>query len=333
MSREFIFGDKRIIEALNGFVPVALNTFESQHRTKKDAARELFFKIVDQADLYEDVPKEYLPSGDDPPYPPPYHVQKSPKGTTQGFYACNPDGTLLFARWGLFANYGPDYLLRHLRGALGKHARTPIDKTETVHEEPISPKDIVVMNVYARAKPLPSDSFRLPEARDRSGRDMLWITGKEVEQLLAGRITEELGARITAFHLVDTTLGVPTVWWSCVGEAAYKAEPAKSPEGVRVRISGKFSLSDGDAKHRYEGTLKGELVFDSGKKTVTSFRMIADGTARGPTLEDYPKWRRPEGYSLKIGFALATAEEDRRIPPVAMTIPESREAYLTYRLK
>ena len=332
MSRELIFSDKRIIETLKSFVPVALNTFESQHATKKDAAREFFFEIVDQADLYEDVPEHALPKGENPPYPPPYHVKKSPTGTTQGFYACAADKKLLFARWGLFAIYGPDYLLKLLRGALVRHAPAPIDEVEAPRETPIVPKDAVVLNVYARAKPRPGDSFVLPETLDRAGRDVLWVTGKEVEQLLGGRVAEELAARITTFHLVDTTRSLPDVFWSRVKEAAYEAKPEKTPEGVRVRISGKFSLSDKDSTHRYEGTLRGELAYDARSKTVTSFRMIADGVVRGPALDDYPKWRRQEGYSLKIGFALTTAEEDLKVVPVFMTMPDTREAYLTYRL-
>ena len=324
MSREFIFSNNDIQELLKSFIPVALNTYGLQHENKTTVAeaREFFFKIADQTDLYKGVPKQFLGN---PRFP--YHPTKSPDGTAQGFYVCSGDGDLQFATWGLLANFGHAKLLNQLKklkptdGANAKSVEVVDDITT------VAPENVQIISVFARLGMLDTTK-KLPDGILERGRDLLWVTDEEIDQLSKGQFPNTLRTRIVLFHLVDTTPGVPTGWGAGdVKVATFSATPTKTTDGTSISVSGEFEINKPDNSSGYKGKLEGKLMVKDAK--LVTFKMVAEGKAWRPREDNWPP---KDGYSMKIGFVKSTSPIDAKILPVVATFGESHEAYLEFEI-
>lgn len=321
MSREFIFSDSRVIRELKtNYVSVALNTFGYQHENSNTDpnARKLFFQIVDQANLYKGVPKQYLGN---PRYP--YHPTKSPEGTTQGFYVCDSNGRLKAAVWGLYANYGPKQLL----GVVQQHRqRSNVSvKAKKRSAKSLAPKGAAVMAVHSKLSEL--DGSAVPEGIMDRSRDVLWITQEEIRSLGRGQFPGSLKTRIVLFHLIDTSLGLPEGWApEDIRKATLSARVKGNSKGRRIEITGEFDLRKANAFFSYKGKIAGEAIVTGAD--LTDFRLVAEGRATRPTHDDWPT---RAGYTMKFAIVPSKNQTDREVlPMLAIYGKETYEAYLNY---
>ena len=320
MSREFIFSNRQVINLLKqNYVAVALNTFGIQHKNAKSNAdsKRLFFNIVDQADLYQGIPSDYL----EPQIP--YHPTKSPEGTPQGFYVVNSEGKLLDSAWGLYSNFGP----RRILGMLQKHRpkKTTPGPTGKRTVKSYAPEGASVFVVHSKVTTL--EGSEPPEGTMDRSRDILWITAAEVQSLANGIFPGTLKSRIILFHLIDSTIGIPDGWQiSDLRDAKVKLQSKSTASGKTLMIAGKFDLRKSDRSESFQGTLSGEVKISGNR--LTDFRLVAEGKARRPTIDNWPP---TEGYTMKFAFIPSTNETDKEILPLLATLGnETREAYLKY---
>ena len=322
MSRELISSDPRIATALENYVPVALNTFGLQHEnsTTDPEEKRLFFEIVNQADLYQGVPKAYLGN---PRFP--YHRKKSPEGTPQGFYVVSPNLKVLDSRWGLMANYGSKFLLKMLNQHMPNPGSASISKSRPTAEV-VVPENVTVIATAVQLETI--DGSELPEGTNSRSKDLLWITDSEVKMLASGKVAGTLKTRILLFHLLDSTPGIPEAWYAGdVQQAELDATVIKDRKDIRVKLSGKFHFEKSTGPFRYKGKIIGEATIRDSK--LVDFAMLADGKATSPQTED--PWPPKGDYRMKVGFVPSANDTDRRVlPVVAMIGVETYHAYLNY---
>ena len=232
-----------------------------------------------------------------------------------------------FAQWGLVANYGPSKLAKAI-SKFGASEAKVATKTTNKHKS-VVPKGVHVAKIFTKATLFESESSNPKEREVQSARDLLWVTQSELDELRNGRFPGTLRTRITLFHLVDNTVGLPSGWGAFdVKKAEYKARPESTKNGTRVALTGEFDLQSQDQSASYKGTLKGEVVFKNDE--FLNLRMYFEGKASYPTTTE--SWPPARPYSLKIGFVSSKDELDQRILPNAAIYAESYDAYLHYQL-
>lgn len=280
-----------MIDALEGFIPVTLNTAYTQWR-EDDRLRRFFLEVVDQAPWREEQ--------DD---------------TTQGMYVCASDGRL----YGHTYDYEIESVLDLLRsGGEQAAARAPEKRRVVAGESPFeqaAPAETLLASVFARIDPVPEGAA--PE-NSYLGRDHLWILREELAELRAGRFPPSLATRLARFHLWDNVRGEPDPWEpEHVRTSDFRAKRG-AEAGSEVEIEGEFSMAAPAGRQGvngrelpasgYEGKLFGVIAFDGEK--VKRFVLYADGVAWGESTytEHAPKGRFP----LKVAFVLPSPDDPTR---------------------
>jgi hypothetical protein len=237
------------------------------------------------------------------------------RATTQGFYVATAAGELLLYN----NNRDPEKLLRLLRETRERFASSPAASAETAALQrgardpryaPKPPEGGLVLRV--RSKVLggyaePEDDYQ--RAVQRSiGRDNLWLTREEREQLLKGKLATSALERLALFHLVDNTRGEPPMWT----RAEVRTLEARVVNGT---IEGRFELATDRTQpeqRSYRGALRGRLELRDG--VLVRFDLVALGHFRGEGR--YTRHAPPGEFPFAVAFRLAdgTAPADT-IPP------------------
>ncbi|MBK9385604.1 MAG: hypothetical protein IPN34_12405 [Planctomycetes bacterium] len=237
------------------------------------------------------------------------------QATTQGFYVATAAGELLLYN----NNRDPEKLLRLLREARERFASSEAARAEIAPRPrgerdpryaPQPPEGGLVLRVRAQVLggyPEPKEEHQ--RAVQRSiGRDNLWLTRAEREELTRGEFPASALERLARFHLVDNTRGEPPMWT--------KEEVRTLRAGIRNGvIEGRFELAtekDASEARRYRGELRGHLEVRDG--VVTRCDLVALGGFRGEGR--YTRGAPPGEFPFAVAFALAdgTAVADA-IPP------------------
>jgi hypothetical protein len=287
IDRASTFADPEIVKMLKSqFVPVAID--QAYQRRQKDAQGEFYRKIAKQG------------------------PRKNFNGTTQGFYIATPAGKLL-----LFNNNRDVPKVRRLMKAkLAEFARSGAKTAQTAAIDagrpdprwnPEPPTGGLIVRV--RAKVLggyeeTTNRWRRIYQTSLS-RDNLWITKREHEALILGKVPAALQRRIARFHLVDNTRGEPPMW---------RPRDIRSVEMSlkNGRLTGRVKLATADGRRAYDAELLGFVETKDGN--VTRFDVVALGKFRGegPYTRGAPKGDFP----LAIAFSLADGKEiGDRVPP------------------
>lgn len=288
LDRASSFAEPEVVRMLSSrYVPVALDEWYAVRR--QDAAGELYRQIVYQRE------------------------GMGPGRTTQGLYLAEPGGALV-AGWN---NRDPGKLGRRLREHLA-HELEPgsreVDATEAdprLHRAP--PEGGLVLDVFSKvleaAWPEPANRWQAV-FQGAIGRDHLWITKAEREELARARWPETLTMRIARFHLVDNTRGEPPMWRP--GEVRSARIELSRVGETTWRVTGDAELATEDGKRAYRPALAGELVVRRG--AVARLDLVARGTFRGHGR--YTGNAAPPGpFELGIAFTLAGEEAAAAVPP------------------
>ena len=305
------FSDDRIIGLLRDFIPVAHDRQKAEGKPRDG----FFWKVVNQ--------RPVLRSRD-------WTIESFP--AAQGCYVFDSDGTT-YAKVNDHADVIVDMLTRtrqefRRRGLKSVSVENVRDPTQ-----PSPPDGTLVARVYSRITPLPDGCNPLNRAL---GRDLMWIPRREVDALLRGKFPEPLRRRLALAHLRDNVRGEPGRWdLEHVRWARFRADTNNAGDEIRVKLSGDFRISAPlgsrgrenywPGPSGYEGTIRGELAYDSQARKVTRFLLYANGMAWGEVefTPGAPKGRFP----LKIAFVLA--DEDDKTARVTPPYGADREgAYL-----
>lgn len=264
-DRESHFADETVVELLSAkFVPVAVD--EWYHIRRKDDEGDFYRKIVYQREGMK------------------------PGRTTQGFYVCAPDGTLLVG-WN---NRDVPKMQRHLRKALEGYE--PPETGELKQDED-----------RAYARPVPEggavvDLFTRSSEIRTMGRDHLWITKSEIDALAKGTLPDALARRIARYHLVDNTRGEPPHWKRDeIRESTFALK-----DGV---LTGSVKL--GGEERGYEAKIDGRVEMKDGR--LARFDLVVRGEFWGEGI--YTPGAPKGKFPLSIAFTLEGEGEASRVPP------------------
>ncbi|MCR9292977.1 MAG: hypothetical protein NXI32_09690 [bacterium] len=278
LDRESTFAHPAIAELLKTeFVPVAID--QANQRRQKDTEGVFYRKIAAQS-----------PRNDF-------------EQTTQGFYVADANGRLFFYN----NNRDPEKLLRLMRKSL-----SDFDSNSSAQAAPLTAESVdsrfqqqppeggLVLRVHTKVLdgyPPTDDPWR-KIFQQAIGRDNLWISDQEHEQLRQGRLAESLLQRIARFHLVDNTRGEPPMW---------KQDEIRQLECELVdgRLRGKVQLQTADGQRGYEAQLLGELWVRDG--SVVRFDLVCLGEfwGQGRFTGGAPEGRFP----LAVTFTLADGSD------------------------
>ena len=262
----------------NDFVPVAIDQW--YQRRQKDTEGEFYRKVAGQG-----------PRSDF-------------NATTQGRYACSPDGKLL----GYNNNRGPERVRAMMKKALEAFNPEGVAFHPITLEQPDPqflatrvPKDALVIRVTSKV----TDGYEKAEDWTRAfqeslGRDNLVFTANETSQLAdvirsGGTIPQKLAKRIARFHLVDNTRGEPE-WWR--PEEVKKVELTIDSDG---QFQGSAHMETTDGKRGYVAALGG--IAKANETKIEQFDLVAEGKAwgRGRYTGFEPKGK----FSFAVSFRLA----------------------------
>lgn len=289
LDRESSFADDAVVDLLRRrFVPVALDVWYEERR--QDADGDYYRKVVFQRE------------------------GMVPDRTTQGFYVCGPDGTLIQG-WN---NRDPAKLRQILRKAAEEY-RAPKSGALDAKEDPAfdrtPPAGALVVDVHSRIL-----KGQWPDATDAwqkifhsaSGRDHLWITRDEAAALTRGEFPKSLATRIARYHCIDNTRGEPPMWASSeVKLLQLSAKPAKTG----FAIDGDVQLATDAGDRGFDARAAG-IVETKGDR-VTRFDLAIRGEffGEGTFTKGAPKGK----FTLAIVFTLAddapAKAEWRKVPP------------------
>lgn len=289
LDRESSFADDGVVELLRRrYVPVALDVWYEERR--QDGAGDFYRKVVFQRDgMVADR-------------------------TTQGFYICAPDGTLI-SGWN---NRDPAKLRQLLRKAADDY-RPPKSGGLEAKEDPAfaraPPAGSLVVDVHSRIL-----KGQWPEAgdvwqrifRSATGRDHLWITKEEASALARGEFPKSLATRVARFHCIDNTRGEPPMWASSEVKAlALESRPAKSG----FAIDGELKLATDAGDRGFDARAAG--MVETKGDLVTRFDLAVRGEFFGEGT--YTKGAPKGKFVLAIVFTLADESpanaESRKVPP------------------
>jgi len=264
------------------FVPVAVDQWYT--RRQKDAEGDWYRKVAAQGPLNDFT------------------------STTQGLYACTPDGKLL----GYSNHRSPERTRPLLRKALEEFKPAETAALTVPARDPhllaSAPAGGLVVTVTSKIV----DGYEKTEAAETQifhgsmGRDVLWVLKDEHEALVRGDFPERLKQRIARFHLIDNTRGEPAMW---------TAEEVKQLQLTLKdgKLTGTVRLEADSKGRRYDTELLGFVETKDGK--VTRFDLVSrgQGFGHGGTTEvGAPKGK----FTLAIAFRLASGsdEADKAMP-------------------
>jgi len=236
-----------------------------------------------------------------------------PKHTKQGFYICTPDGGLLKG-W-MYPRPDDGTMKRYLKDVLA----TYVAPKEVVamdagkadrHAAPLPPEGGAVVEVSAKlveAEWQQTNVERLTLIRGAIGRDRLWVTKAEVQELARGTLPNSLLERVIRYHFIDNTRGVAAFWQlASLKELAIKS----SHENGKLKVDGAVRLEEGD--RRFAATLEGVIETKGG--TISRFYLLARGAHSQRTAHVA---ELPLGEStLAVAFQLAVPGESTKVPPL-----------------
>lgn len=240
--------------------------------------------------------------------------RQEPKHSKQGYYVCSPDGTLLKG-W-MYPRPDDGTMKRYLREVLATWQAPkevqPLDVSKVDrYANPQPPAGAAVVEVFAKlveATWRPTDVERFSIIRGAVGRDRLWITTAEIQDLQKGAIPDSLLERMIRYHFVDSTRGVFAVW---------RREDLKDVQVKTVRENGSWRLEGsvrlGDASDRsYDAKVQGILEFKGG--ALSRFDVLVQGihNARKTSLGEVPIG----DSTLAVAFTVAPPGEASRVPPL-----------------
>jgi len=285
VDRASTFADDEILELLKknyvAFAPSLTEILKS-----RDSAGDFFRKVVNQ--------------------------RPEPRHSKQGYYICSPDGKLLKG-W-MYPRPDDGTMKRYLKEALLTYESPsevePLDKTKVDrYANPVPPEGGLVLEVSAKlldAQWQPTNLARFQMIRGAIGRDRLWVTKAEVQELLKGSLPDSLLERMIRFHLVDNTRGVPAAWQP----GDLKSLQLTHVPG-KLAMEGVLRLEESGNRH-YDAKLK--AVMETKADAVTRFDVLVRGSYGAAKIG---LGELPIGTStLAVAFTLAEPGEHRRVPPL-----------------
>ncbi len=236
-----------------------------------------------------------------------------PKHTKQGYYVCTPDGKLLKG-W-MYPRPDDGTMKRYLKDVLAAYeapkdvAAMDVSKADR-HAAPLPPEGGAVVEVSAKlleAEWQQTNVERLKMIRGAIGRDRLWVTKAEIQELMKGRLSDSLLERVIRYHFIDNTRGVAAHWQpASLKELVIKT----SRENGKLRINGSVRLEEGD--RQFTATLEG--VLETNGEVLSRFDLLAQGSHSERTVH---VGELPLGESkLAIAFTLAAPGESSKVPPL-----------------
>lgn len=294
LDRASSFHDQETVDILTKrYVPVALDVFYEERR--KDAAGELYWKIVKQ--------RENL----------------KPDRTTQGFYIATPDGKLLNG-WN---NRNGPRLKKRLKLALngygGKKANVAATSKSDLRYERSLPDGAVVVDVRSRILEAgwEGEGSQWEKIRRRAiGRDHLWITNAEREELISGQWPASLTRRLARFHLIDNTRGEAPMWRIReVRDASLTLKDSLLTGRIRLSTDENPAFHPDVAAERfYDAAVRGVVTIKDG--AIVRFDVVVRGTffGEGRWTPGSPK----EPFTLAVALGLANTKlAASKVPPQA----------------
>jgi hypothetical protein len=244
-----------------------------------------------------------------------------PRHSKQGYYVCTPDGKLLKG-W-MYPRPDDGTMKRNLKEVLASY-QAPEDvavldaaKMDR-HAAPLPPEGGAVVEVSAKileAEWQQTNVERLTMIRGAIGRDRLWITKPEVQELLRGTLADSLLERMIRYHFIDNTRGVAGAWQPAdLKELRFNA----TRENEKLKVDGSVVL--GDAGNR-QFTAKFQGVLETKGEAISRFDLLVQGTHSEKTTH---VGEVPIGETkLAIAFRLADPGESCKVPPLYSWDPGS----------
>ena len=275
------------------YVPVALDVFYEERR--EDTGGEFYRKIVKQRENLQ------------------------PGRTTQGFYIATPDGELING-WN---NRNAQRLKHRLKLALvgyeaGKTEFTPATETDPTYERSL-PQGALVVDVRAlivdaawQGAGSRWDKIR----REAMGRDHLWITDAERQELIAGQWPPSLTRRMARFHLIDNTRGEAPMWRSRdLREASLTFESGVLTGRIRLATSTNPPFHPDAAVDRfYDAAVRGVVTIKD--DAIVRLDVVVRGSFFGEGRWTPGSPKKP--FTFAVAFALADlARAASKVPPQA----------------
>jgi hypothetical protein len=281
-----IFSHPEVIGLLKTkLVPVALD--QAYTRRQKDAEGDFYRKIALQGPNHDFA-----------------------NGTTQGLYACGPDGKLFAYGNNATADRALDLMRKALR-EYSPEAAPSIDPGPRDGRWNVEcPPGGLTVNVYSKVLGgyEPTDNAFTRMFQTSLGRDHLWVRKDEREALARGEVGEDLRMRLARFHLIDNTRGEPNMWKRT---EVRKMELALSGG----RLTGQIRVETASGDRGYQAEILGFVESKDGQ--ITRFDLVAKGEAwgEGTFTKGAPKGRFP----LAIALSLASgADPADKVPPQAV---------------
>jgi len=244
-----------------------------------------------------------------------------PKHSKQGYYICTPDGNLLKG-W-MYPRPDDGTMKRYLREVMASY-EAPKDvavldagKMDR-HAAPLPPEGGAVIEVNAKlleAQWQQTNIERLTMIRGNIGRDRMWITKAEIQELVKGTLPDSVLERMIRYHFVDNTRGVPASWQP----AALKEMQIKTTrEGGKLKLEGSVRLEESDNRH-YDAKFEG--VIETKGDAVSRFDLLVQGSHSERTTH---VGELPLGDArLAVAFTLAAPGESTKVPPLYSWDPGS----------
>jgi hypothetical protein len=236
-----------------------------------------------------------------------------PKHTKQGYYICTPDGTLIKG-W-MYPRPDDGTMKRNLKEAIASYEApkdvTAMDPRKMDRDAaPLPPEGGAVVEVAAKlleAEWQNTNVERLKMIRGAIGRDRMWVTKAEVQELVKGTLPDSLLERLLRYHLIDNSRGVTANWQpASLKELSVKT----SRENGNLKLTGSVRFEEGD--RHFTATLEG--VIETKGDALTRFDLLAQG---GNSERMVHVGEVPLGESkLAIAFTLAAPGESTRVPPL-----------------
>jgi len=237
-----------------------------------------------------------------------------PKHSKQGYYICSPDGTLIKG-W-MYPRPDDGTMKRYMKEALANYqSPKQVDPLDTSridrYANPVVPPGGQVAEVFTRlldAKWQPTNLERFSMIRGALGRDRLWITKSEIQELAKGAVPDSLLERMLRFHMVDNTRGVPALWQKGdIKDLQIKI----TPHNGALRVDGSVLLEE-STNRRFEAKIEGTLEVKGEKISRFDFVVQGSHTAKKPDVGEIPLG----AATLAVAFSLAEAGEPARVPPL-----------------
>ncbi|HVE42380.1 MAG TPA: hypothetical protein VNM14_21025 [Planctomycetota bacterium] len=236
-----------------------------------------------------------------------------PAHTKQGYYLCSPDGTLLKG-W-MYPRPDDGTMKRYLKEVLASYdAPKNVGAMDTSkadhHAAPLPPEGATVVEVSAKlidAEWQQTKVERLKMIRGAIGRDRLWITKAEIQELLKGVLPDSLLERVVRYHFIDNTRGVASCWQpASLKELGIQT----SRENGKLKVEASVRLEEGD--RYFTATLEG--IIETKGDVLSRFDLLARGSHSQRTMH---VGELPLGEStLAIAFTLAARGESAKVPPL-----------------